>query len=205
MLNIILNTQGVVALAILPEKSTINARYYTNTVLPEVVRNRAETARTWSGSRLLLHHDNAAPQTAAKTVLYMEEQGVQLLPHPPYFPDLTPCGFWLFPKVKKTISGRPFSRIEDLARAFFSELQTIPTSEYAGCFQSWMMRMQWCIDCDGEYFEGMWPLIFQLCNFSLNKWVSCKPFLSPLVYGTHCIILKILILKVGLLKVFWKY
>ena len=25
------------------------------------------------------------------------------------------------------------------------------------------------IDADRKYFEGMWPLIFLLCNFSLNK------------------------------------
>ena len=155
MFTIFFNTQGVVALDILPEKSTINAGYYTNTVLPEVLRNRAETARTRSGSRLLLHHDNAAPHTAATTVSYLEEQGVQLLPHPPYSPDLAPCDFWLFPKVKKAISGKPFSRIQDLARAVRSELQSIPTSEYAGCFQSWKMRMQRCIDSDGKYFEGM--------------------------------------------------
>ena len=155
MFTIFFNTQGVVALDILPDKATINAKYYTETVLPQVLKNRSDNARTRSGARVLLHHDNASPHTAAKTASFLEESGVTLLPHPPYSPDLAPCDFWLFPKVKKSISGRPFSRIQDLARSVHSVLESIPTSEYAECFQTWMMRMQHCIDFDGKYFEGM--------------------------------------------------
>ena len=39
--HILFKTQSVGTLDILPEKVPINARYYTNTVLPEVLRNRA--------------------------------------------------------------------------------------------------------------------------------------------------------------------
>lgn len=155
MFTIFFNTQGVVAVDILQDKATITAKYYTEVVLPQVLHNRAEKARTRSGSRLLLHHDNASAHTAATTVSFVEDSGVQLLPHPPYSPDLAPCDFWLFPKIKKAISGRPFSRIQDLARAVHSELRNIPLSEYAQCFRSWKMRMQRCIEANGKYFEGM--------------------------------------------------
>src|SRR5277367_6987256 len=70
---------------------------------------------------------------------------------PPYSPDLAPCDFWLFPKLKSAISGRPFSRIQDLARAVHSHLRSVPASEYANCFQKWKMRMQLCIDSEGHY------------------------------------------------------
>ena len=155
MFTIFFNTQGVVAVDILPEKSTITAKYYTNVILPQVLKNRAETARTRSGSRMLLHHDNCSSHTSTTTVSFLEDNRIQLLPHPAYSPDLAPCDFWLFPKLKKAISERPFSRIQDLARSVHLELQRIPTSEYAGCFQTWKMRMQRCIDFGGKYFEGM--------------------------------------------------
>ena len=32
---------------------------------------------------------------------YLEEQELQVLPHPPYSPDLAPCDFWLFPTLKE--------------------------------------------------------------------------------------------------------
>lgn len=155
MFTIFFNSQGVVAVDILPEGSTVTAKYYTETVLPAVLEERRQRARTRHGARLLLHHDNAAPHTAAATQAFLEQQGVQLLPHPPYSPDLAPCDFWLFPKVKSAISGRPFSRIQDLARAVKSELERLPASEYHSCFQAWRMRMQRCIEAEGKYFEGM--------------------------------------------------
>ena len=128
MFTIFFNTQGVVAVDILQDKATISAKYCTEDVLPQVLQSRAEQARTRSGSRLLLHHDNASAHTAATTVSFMKDAGVQLLPHSLYSPDLAPCDFRLFPKVKKAISGRLFSRIQDLARAVHSELKSIPPS-----------------------------------------------------------------------------
>ena len=60
MFTIFFNSQGIVSVDIPPDKSTINAHYYTNTVLPQVLHNRAEAAPTRSGSRVLLHHDNVS-------------------------------------------------------------------------------------------------------------------------------------------------
>ena len=64
------------------EKATISAKYCTEIVLLHVLQNRAKEARTQSGSRLLLHHDNASAHTAATSVSFMEDAGVQLFPHP---------------------------------------------------------------------------------------------------------------------------
>ncbi len=73
-----------------------------------------------------------------------------LLPHPPY----SPCYYWLFPRIKTKIAGRTFQRIKDLAKVH-SELRTIPASEYNQCFQNWRMRMERCVEVNGEYFEVM--------------------------------------------------
>ena len=35
-------------------------------------------------------------------------------PQPPYSPDLAPCDFWLFPKVKMTMKGKYFELIQDI-------------------------------------------------------------------------------------------
>ena len=36
---------------------------------------------------------------------------LRMCPHPPYSPDLAPCDFWLFLKVKMTMKGKHFESI----------------------------------------------------------------------------------------------
>ena len=155
MFTIFFNSQGPVCVDIMPQDSTITAQYYTTEVIPKVIAQRQAAAQTRSGPKILFHHDNAGPHKARLTTNYLDEIDVGVLPHPPYSPDLAPCDFWLFPKIKNKISGRPFNRIQDLAKAVHSELRGIPTSEYRECFEKWKMRMERCIQVNGEYFEGM--------------------------------------------------
>jgi hypothetical protein len=44
-----------------------------------------------------------------------------VIPHPPYFPDLTPCDFFLFPKMKLKLKGRRFDTNEEIQ----AESQTV--------------------------------------------------------------------------------
>ena len=37
---------------------------------------------------------------------FWKEQGVYVLEHSPYSPDLVPCDFFLFPRLKKNLAGR---------------------------------------------------------------------------------------------------
>ena len=37
---------------------------------------------------------------------FWKEQGVYVLEHSPYSPDLVPCDFCLFPRLKKNLAGR---------------------------------------------------------------------------------------------------
>jgi hypothetical protein len=37
-----------------------------------------------------------------------------LIPHPPYSPDLAPCDFFLFPKMKLKLKGRRFDTTEEI-------------------------------------------------------------------------------------------
>jgi hypothetical protein len=36
------------------------------------------------------------------------------IPHPPYSPDLAPCDFFLFPKMKFKLKGRWFDTTEEI-------------------------------------------------------------------------------------------
>ena len=72
---------------------------------------------------------------------------------PPYPPDLAPCDFFLFPKLKRPMKGR-FAMIEEIETASPKELKTITESAYQKCFKDWKKRWHKCIISKGDYFEG---------------------------------------------------
>jgi hypothetical protein len=37
-----------------------------------------------------------------------------LMPHPSYSPDLAPCDFFLYPKMKLKLKGRRFDTVEEI-------------------------------------------------------------------------------------------
>jgi hypothetical protein len=39
---------------------------------------------------------------------------MSVIPHPPYFPELAPCDFFLFPKMKLKLEGRRFGNSEEI-------------------------------------------------------------------------------------------
>ena len=43
----------------------------------------------------------------------LEKYGWEVLPHPPYSPNLSPPDFDLFPKLKKTLRGKRFATTEE--------------------------------------------------------------------------------------------
>ncbi|GFS92852.1 transposable element Tc1 transposase [Trichonephila clavipes] len=44
-----------------------------------------------------------------RTGCFAAEHNVEILPHPPYSPDLTSGDFWLFPQLKKPLRGKRFA------------------------------------------------------------------------------------------------
>ena len=47
----------------------------------------------------------------------VERNGYELIPHPAYSPDLAPSDYFLFPNLKKDISGRHFRSNEEVVAA----------------------------------------------------------------------------------------
>ena len=81
-------------------------------------------------------------------------------PPPPYSPDLAPCDFFLFPKLKAFHAGRKYQSRQALGSANHQYLITVPKSAYLDAFKKWIHRLKLCISSHGEYFEGMkWVLL----------------------------------------------
>ena len=155
LFTVFFSTQGVVAIDILPAKTSVTATYYTEVVLRKVVEAICEQRPTVGCSRTLMLHDNSAPHKAKVTTTFLEEREIRVLAHSPYSPDLAPCDFWLFPILQEKLAGHKFDRIQDLAKAVKSQLQGIPREQYQMALEMWRRRLEKCIQVKGEYSEGM--------------------------------------------------
>ena len=49
--------------------------------------------------------------------LFLASEKVNVLNHPPYSPDLSPCDFLLFPRLKKMLSGNKYTSRKSLGSA----------------------------------------------------------------------------------------
>ena len=84
----------------LAKKGKLDRFYYINNCLKPVVKELWEQ-RPNSGTRgLRLLHDNASLHDNPDVLVYLKEEKLDLLPHPPYSSDLAPCVFWLNDYIK---------------------------------------------------------------------------------------------------------
>jgi hypothetical protein len=54
----------------------------------------------------------------------MAKYEMAVIPHPPYSPDLAPCDFFLFTKMKFNQKGRRFEKIEEIQAESLRVLDT---------------------------------------------------------------------------------
>ena len=76
--------------------------------------------------------------------------GIQRVPRPPYSPDLAPCDFCLFPKLRDC----RYETIEEIKEALTRVIDTLTQEDYHGAFQNLLERYNKCITAGGDYFEG---------------------------------------------------
>ena len=108
----------------------------------------------WENNAWVLHHDNAPTHSALSIRQFLVERNVPTLEQPPYSPDLAPCDFFLFPKLKWAIKGTRFPDVEAIQRAVTTELRRIPEEAFRGCIEAWKKRKDKCVRLEGNYFEG---------------------------------------------------
>ena len=145
-----------------PSGHTITGRFYMNSVLKKVKEfyNKKRPSKGWSGAHLL--HDNASSRVWGCCLFFASEK-VKVLNHPPYSPDLSPCDFFLFPRLKKMLSGNNYTSRSSLGSAIYQCLQQVPKEDYLSVFRDWVKRLQ---KCKSKCFSKggiLWRFVIKIC------------------------------------------
>lgn len=155
MLIVFFDCKGVVHYEFVPEGETVNQHFYKEVLVRLMEKIRRKRRDLWESKQWLLHHDNAPAHSALTIRQFLASRQVATLDHPPYSPDLAPSDFFLFPKLKSALKGNHFDDIEDIKNETTTLLRNIQQEDFSACFNAWKLRMQKCIDQQGDYFEGI--------------------------------------------------
>ncbi len=89
------------------------------------------------------HQDNALVHNSILLTDYLTKMVIKTVLQPPYSPDVGPCDFWLFPKLR----GCRYETIEEMKEAVSKVIDTLTQEDFDGAFEK-------CIATRGDYFEG---------------------------------------------------
>ncbi len=98
-------------------KGTVNSAEYIQALRGMREALRKKRPALWRQKDFILLQDNAGPHKSDETMEYFQSLNMDLWSHPAYSPDLSPCDFFAFPEMKKTLRGHRFQTLEDLQTA----------------------------------------------------------------------------------------
>ena len=153
MLIAFFDQKGMVHYEFVAKSETVNQHFYQQLLI--CLHNQVRCSR-WE-FRVTSHGFSKA--ISVRQLLVKKQ--ITALDHPPFSPDLVPCDFWLFPRLKAVMKETHFLSLEKI-KASMRELKRLKEEGFTKCFCGWQDRMQKCIDLE-KYFEGDNSQIIKIC------------------------------------------
>ena len=93
-----------------------------------------EEAALFKSGQWHLHQDNAPVHNLIIVKDYLTKMGFKTVPQPPYSPDLDPCDFWIFLRLR----GCRYETIEEMKEAVTNVIDTLTEEHFHGAFQKFL-------------------------------------------------------------------
>ncbi|XP_023217030.1 histone-lysine N-methyltransferase SETMAR-like [Centruroides sculpturatus] len=152
MATVFWDTRGIIYTDYLEKGKTITGEYYASLLhrLSEEIKEKRPHLKK---KKILFHQDNARVHTCAVSMAKITELKFELLPHPPYSPDLAPSDFFLFPNLKKWLGGQRFTSNEMVIAQTNAYFEDLPKSYFLDGLKKLEKRLEKCIELKGDYVE----------------------------------------------------
>ena len=89
-------------------------------------RFRRKRPALFKSGQWLFHQDNTSVHKTILVIDYLTKMDIKTVPHRPYSPDLAPCDFWLFPKLR----GCRYETIEEMKEAVTKVIDTFTKENF---------------------------------------------------------------------------
>ena len=104
---------------------------------------------------VLILHENARPHLGKDVRELLHGYSWEVLPHPPYSPDMSLPDFDLFPKLKINMRGVRFSTLDDLSASVTRPVRQLNCSRVLTGIMDLPKRWNAVIRQRGNYIEGL--------------------------------------------------
>lgn len=128
---------GIVYLHWVPEGQIINQHYYLEVLAQLREKVKKKRPKLWKNTIL-----------SVKT--FLAKYQIPVLGHPSYLPDLAPCDFFLFPKVKSALKGTRFQTVEAVKEKAVRVMKELTEEDFQHCFRQWKIHMERCRNIEGD-------------------------------------------------------
>ena len=145
------DSTGMIYMHWVPTGQTVNKEYYVEVLSEFSQRFLGKRPALFKLAQWHFQRDNAPVHNSIFVTDYLTKMGIKTLPHPPYSPDLDPCDFWLFPKLRGCHRDE---RFEEMSEAVTKVIDTLTQEDFHGAFQKLLERYNKCIAAGGDYLEG---------------------------------------------------
>lgn len=143
--------KGILYFELLPTGQTINAEVYSDQlqILSDAIKEKRPALANRKG--VILLHDNARPHTAKMTRQKIKELGWEVLPHPPYSPDIAPSDYHLFRALQNHLDGKRYCDYDDVKKDIEDFFQSKSADFYQRGIEQLPKRWADIVDKEGEY------------------------------------------------------
>ena len=143
------DSTGMIYMHWVPTGQTVKKKYYVEVLREFRKRFLGKRPALFKSGQWNFHQDNAPVHNSLLVTDYLTKMGINTVSRPPYSPDLAPCDFCLFPKLR----GYRYETIEEMKEAVTKVIDMLTQEDFHRAFQKLLERYK-CIAAGGDYFEG---------------------------------------------------
>ena len=145
---------GVVYYEVLKPSETITgARYRTQLMRLSRALKDKRPQYSERHDKVILQHDNARPHVAKEVKTYLETLKWEVLPHPPYSPDIAPSDYHLFRSMAHGLADQHFRSHEEVTKWIDSWIASKDEQFFRRGIRTLPERWEKVVASDGQYFE----------------------------------------------------
>ena len=148
------DSTGMIYMHWVPIGQTVNKEYYVEVLREFRKRFRWKRPALFKSGQWHSQQDNAPVHNSILVTDYLTKMGIKRVPQPLYSPDLAPCDFSIFPKLKEKLRGCRYEIIEEMKEAVMKVIDTLTQEDFHGAFQKLFQQYNKFIAAGGDYFEG---------------------------------------------------